>query len=85
MDLVGGFLAKYKKILDKGLLINEATAEAFKVVLNIEINTSDVIYKEGIIKVKSSPTLKSAIILQQEDLINYIKEKIPNIIIVKIH
>lgn len=85
MDLVGGFLGKYKKILDKGLLINEITVEAFKDILNISITTSDVIYKDGVIKIKSSPTLKSEIILNQESLIDYIKERIPNISIVKIH
>ena len=85
MDLVGGFLAKYKKLLDKGLLINEVTVESFKAILNITITTSDVIYKDGIIKIKASPGVKSEIILQQDNLINYIKEKIPNISIVKIH
>lgn len=85
MDLVGGFLAKYKKLLDKGLLINEVVVEAFKEVLNIKISTSEVVYKEGVIKIKASPGVKSEIILQQENLINYIKEKIPSISIVKIH
>ncbi|MCE9628480.1 MAG: hypothetical protein K8Q91_00555 [Candidatus Vogelbacteria bacterium] len=85
MDLVGGFLSKYKKILDKGLLINDVVVLAFKEVLNIKIEKSDIVYKDGIIKIKSSPIIKSEMILQQEALIGYIKEKLPNISIVKIH
>ncbi|MEX0918929.1 MAG: hypothetical protein WDZ85_03130 [Candidatus Paceibacterota bacterium] len=76
MALLGDFLAKYKKGLFEWQIIIETAQKTIKELLKIEIEAKKITYKNKKIYIKTSPLIKTEIIINKEELLSRINNTV---------
>jgi len=85
MDFVGDFLNKYNKLFLTNTKKNEVIIDVLFKVVKVEINQDQIKYKEGVITINCKPIVKLEIKLHQKDILEELKNKLPEVLWLKIH
>jgi len=72
---INQYLEKFKNIGGGERNLKEALVFAIKKVLNINIDTKNIVLKNGEALIKASPIIKNSIFIKKEEILKIVEEK----------
>ena len=81
MDGIGNLLEKIKHSLFLKTALNRSISEVIESRIKAKIPEQNITFKDGVVRVKVSPIIKSEILINKKEIIETLKEKHPSITI----
>ena len=75
---IAQYLEKFKTLGLGDQSLKEALVSVIKEVVGVEIETEDIILKDGEVIIKVSPSIKNAIYIKKDQVLKLVGEKIGN-------
>jgi len=73
---IAQYLEKFKQLSVSRNFLRDSVVEAIKEVCKIEINSKNIDFKDGILRIKEKPIIKNEIFLKKNKILDFLNTKI---------
>ncbi len=77
MNNFGGLFAKYRKIIDASTREKTIISETLSTIVGQKINTDDFSIKKGVLKLKTSASIRALVFINKGKILKTLAEAIP--------